>query len=74
MKDGKRLDSAAPFWVIDAAVEFQSWFDGGFGGRRHWEIGLGWVGLEESYKVLLIENFSHVELYIISTNFITLWG
>ena len=23
---------------------------------------------------LLIGNFSHVELYIISTNFITLWG
>jgi hypothetical protein len=39
------LDSTAPFRAMDPAVELQSLFDGGFGERRHFGIGLGWVGL-----------------------------
>ena len=44
MKDCERLDSAAPFRVMDSAVEFESGFDGGVGSRRHFGFGLGWVG------------------------------
>jgi hypothetical protein len=45
VKDSKSLDCAAPFWVMDPRVELQSWCDSGFGRRRHFGIGLGWVGL-----------------------------
>jgi hypothetical protein len=44
MQHSEGLDSTAPFWIIDAAVDFQSGFYGGFGGRRHF---WGWVGLRE---------------------------
>jgi hypothetical protein len=43
MKDYERLDSVAPFWVMDSAVEFECGFDGGVGGWRHFGVGLGWV-------------------------------
>ena len=43
MKDSKSLDSAAPFWVMDSAVEFEGGFDDGVGGRRHFGVGWEWV-------------------------------
>ena len=48
MKDSESLDSAAPFWVMDSAVEFESGFDGGVGGRRHF---WNWVGAPGTFCV-----------------------
>jgi hypothetical protein len=53
MQDRDCGHSAAPLWMIDAAVELQTWANGSFGRRSHFVVGLGcwllgWVGLRLS--------------------------